>query len=138
MMKAKQKIAIHELLSRAAYYFDMHDISKLESCFTPDANMLVNIADGQTFGPFEGQAAIMGLMSATLANQTDIRRHVICDIFFESEGSKQATVVSTLLLSSAKAGEISLVTSGIYRDIVKKIDGKWLFADRRLDLDMPF
>lgn len=138
MMKAKQKIAIHELLNRAAYYFDMHELSKLESCFTQDANMLVKIADGQTFGPFQGRAAIMELMSATLANQTDTRRHVICNIFFESEDAKQATVVSTLLLSSVEAGAISLVTSGIYRDVVKKIDGKWLFTDRHLDLDMPF
>ena len=137
-MKTKQKIAIQELLSRAAYYFDMHDISKLESCFAEDANMLVNIANGDTFGPFEGRAAIMGLMSGTLAVQTDTRRHVICDIFIETEGNQQATVVSTLLLSSVEAGEISLVTSGVYRDTVIKVAGKWLFANRDLDLDMPF
>ena len=137
-MKARQKIAIQELLSRSAYYFDMHDISNLESCFAEDANMLVNIAGGDTFGPFEGREAIMGLLSGTLAVQTDTRRHVICDIFFESEGKQEATVVSTLLLSSVEAGEISLVTSGIYRDTVKKVDGKWLFANRHLDLDMPF
>ena len=70
-MKTKNKIAIQELLGRSAYYFDMHDISKLESCFAEDANMLVNIADGQTFGPFEGRKAIMELMSGTLATQTD-------------------------------------------------------------------
>ena len=137
-MKTKQKIAIQELLSRAAYYFDMHDISKLESCFAEDANMLVNIANGDTFGPFEGREAIMGLMSGTLAVQTDTRRHVICDMFFESEGNQQATVVSTLLLSSVDAGEIRLVTSGVYRDTVIKVAGKWLFANRDLDLDMPF
>ena len=100
--------------------------------------MLVNIADGQTFGPFEGRDAIMGLMSGTLAAQTDTRRHVICDIFFESEGQQEAVVVSTLLLSSVADGEISLVTSGVYRDVVKKVDGVWLFANRNLDLDMPF
>ena len=137
-MKTKQKIAIHELLSRVAYYFDTRDLDGLKSCFAPDANMLVNIADGQTFGPFEGRDAIMGLMSGTLAAQTDTRRHVICDIFFESEGQQEAVVVSTLLLSSVADGEISLVTSGVYRDVVKKVDGVWLFANRNLDLDMPF
>ena len=137
-MKTKQKIAIHELLGRAAYYFDAHDVEGLKACFSEDANMLVNIADGQTFGPFEGRDAIMGLMSGTLAAQTDTRRHVICDIFFESEGQQEAVVVSTLLLSSVADGEISLVTSGVYRDVVKKVDGVWLFANRNLDLDMPF
>lgn len=137
-MKAKQKFAIHELLNRAAYYFDMHDTDGLKSCFTEDANMLVNIADGQSFGPFEGCDAIMELMSGTLAVQTDTRRHIICNIFFESEGEDQAVVVSTLVVSSVESGEISLVTSGVYRDGVKYESGSWKIADRHLDLDMPF
>jgi hypothetical protein len=137
-MKTKQKLAIHELLSRAAYYFDLHDVENLQNCFTEDANMLVNIAGGDTFGPFEGRDAIMGLMSGTLDAQTDTRRHIICDFFFESEGKKDAVVVSTLVLTSVENGAISLVTSGVYRDTVKRVDGKWLFTDRLLDLDMPF
>jgi len=137
-MKTKQKIAIHELLGRAAYYFDARDLDGLKSCFSEDASMLVNIADGQTFGPFAGRDAIMELMSGTLAMQTDTRRHVICDIFFESEGDNEALVVSTLLLSSVESGEISLVTSGVYRDTVKMVGGAWKFTHRHLDLDMPF
>ncbi len=137
-MKVKQKSAIHELLNRSAYYFDMHDIDGLKSCFTEDANMLVNIADGQSFGPFEGRDAIMELMSGTLAVQTDTRRHIICNIFFESEGEDQAVVVSTVVVSSVESGEISLVTSGVYRDVVKCERGSWQIADRHLDLDMPF
>ena len=137
-MKAQQKFVIHELLNRAAYYFDMHDIDGLKSCFAEDANMLVNIADGQSFGPFEGRDAIMELMSGTLAVQTDTRRHIICNIFFESEGEDHAVVVSTLVVSSVESGEISLVTSGVYRDVVKNESGSWQIADRHLDLDMPF
>ena len=137
-MKAQQKFVIHELLNRAAYYFDMHDIDGLKSCFAEDANMLVNIADGQSFGPFEGRDAIMELMSGTLAVQTDTRRHIICNIFFESEGEDHAVVVSTLVVSSVESGEISLVTSGVYRDLVKNESGSWQIADRHLDLDMPF
>ena len=137
-MKAKQKSAIHELLNRSAYYFDMHDIDSLKSCFTEDANMLVNIADGQSFGPFEGREAIMELMSGTLAVQTDTRRHIICNIFFESEEEDQAVVVSTVVVSSVESGEIGLVTSGVYRDVVKYESGSWQIADRHLDLDMPF
>lgn len=137
-MKVKQKSAIHELLNRSAYYFDMHDIDGLKSCFTEDANMLVNIADGESFGPFEGRDAIMELMSGTLAVQTDTRRHIICNIFFESEGEDQAVVVSTVVVSSVESGEIGLVTSGVYRDVVKYESGSWQIADRHLDLDMPF
>ena len=137
-MKSNQKLAIHELLNRAAYYFDMHDVDGLETCFTEDAGMLVKIADGQTFGPFESRKAIMELMSASLSAQTDTRRHIICNIFFESEDSKEPTVVSTLVVTSAESGKIGLVTGGVYRDVVKKVDGNWLISHRHLDLDMPF
>jgi len=137
-MKAKHKLAIHELMSRAAYYFDLHDTDGLEACFCEDARMLVDIADGETFGPFEGRPAIMELMRGSLEAQKDRRRHIICDVFFESEGKNEATVVSTLVVSSVDNDEMALVTSGVYRDLVRKVGSDWLIADRHVDLDRMF
>ncbi len=137
-MKAKHKLAIHELMSRAAYYFDLHDTDGLEACFCEDAKMLVNIAGGETFGPFDGRDSIMELMRGSLDAQKDRRRHIICDVFFESEGNNEATVVSTLVVSSVDNDEITLVTSGVYRDLVRKVGSDWLIADRHVDLDRMF
>ena len=137
-MDALQKIEIHELLSRAAYSFDEHDYEMLEACFAKDANMLVKIADGQVFGPFEGREAIMGLLTATLESQTDTRRHIISNFIFESVGEDSATVISQIVLASAENGEIKLVTSGIYRDVVTLIDGDWKISDRLLNLELGF
>jgi len=137
-VKAKHKLAIHELMSRAAYYFDLHDTDGLEACFCEDARMLVNIAGGETFGPFEGRNSIMELMRGSLEAQKDRRRHIICDVFFESEDDNEATVVSTLVVSSVDNDEISLVTSGVYRDLVRKVGSDWLIADRHVDLDRMF
>ncbi len=137
-MKAKHKLAIHELMSRAAYYFDAHDTDRLEACFCEDARMLVDIADGQTFGPFEGRDSIMELMRGSLEMQKDKRRHIICDVFFESEDNNEATVVSTLVVSSVENDEMTLVTSGVYRDLVRKVGSDWLIADRHVDLDRMF
>lgn len=137
-VKTRQKLAIHELLSRAAYYFDVRDLDRLADCFCEDAKMLVKIDQGDTFGPFEGRDSIMELMRGTLEMQKDKRRHIICDIFFESEHQNRATVVSTVVVTSVENGEISLVTSGLYRDYVRKIGPDWLIADRYLDLDRQF
>jgi hypothetical protein len=126
-------------MSRAAYCFDERDLDTLEQCFTPDATMLVNIAEGsQTFGPFEGREAIMGLLRGALDAQTDMRRHIISNFFFEAEGSDTATCVSQIVLVAAENGEIKLITSGIYRDVVRKTDGNWQIADRLLDLELGF
>ncbi len=85
-MKSSDELAIHELLSRAAYCFDERKLDVLEQCFTVDASMLVNITGSGEVGPFEGREAILQLMSDTLAAQTDVRRHVISNFFFEAEG----------------------------------------------------
>jgi len=137
-MEALDKLEIHELLSRAAWAFDQHDIPMLTACFADDATMLVNIADGSVFGPFEGREAIMGLMTATLQSQTDTRRHIISNFVFTEEADSEATVVSQIVLASTENGEIKLVTSGIYRDAVRNNSGRWQIADRELDLELGF
>jgi 3-phenylpropionate/cinnamic acid dioxygenase small subunit len=137
-MKAEDKLAIHELLGRAAYAFDERKMTMLEQCFTADAAMQVNIAGVGPVGPFEGREAIMQLMADTLATQTDTRRHVISNMFFESEGDAAATVVSQLAVFSVENGAINVIISGVYRDEVNKSDPGWQISNRHLDLDLPF
>ena len=137
-MKSADKLAIHELLSRAAYSFDERQLDVLEQCYTADASMLVDITGVGEVGPFQGREAIMQLVSDTLAAQTDVRRHVISNFFFESEEKKAARVVSSLVVFAVENGEINVIISGIYRDDVAKENGEWRIAQRRLDLDLPF
>jgi len=137
-MKSSDKFAIHELLNRAAYSFDERQMEMLEQCFTANASMLVDITGVGEVGPFEGREAIMQLMADTLAAQTDVRRHVISNFFFESEKKKSARVVSSVVVFSVENGEINVIISGIYRDDVARKDGEWRIAHRRLDLDLPF
>jgi len=137
-VKTEHKLAIYELLNRAAYYFDVRDTDRLEACFLEDAQMLVEIDGGDTYGPFDGRGAIMELMRGTLEAQKDKRRHIICDVFFDAEDDNEATVVSTLVVTSVDNDAMSLVTSGVYRDVVRRTDSGWLIADRHLGLDRGF
>ena len=91
---------------RAAYAFDERKLDMLEQCYNADASMLVNITGVGEVGPFEGREAILQLVADTLASQTDVRRHVISNFFFESEGKKAARVVfPTLLFLRWKMGK---------------------------------
>jgi 3-phenylpropionate/cinnamic acid dioxygenase small subunit len=137
-MKASSKLKIQELLSRAAYYFDERKLKALEACFAPNATMLVNITGVGEVGPFNGREAIMQLMSQTLESQTDVRRHVVSNFFFEAEDKKAATVVSNLVVTAVEDGKIDVIISGVYRDDVVRKSGVWRIANRRLDLDLPF
>ena len=137
-MKSSDKFAIHELLSRAAYAFDERQLDVLEQCYTIDASMLIDITGVGEVGPFEGREAIMQLIADTLAAQTDVRRHVVSNFFFESEKKKAGRVVSNLVVFAVENGEINVIISGVYRDDVVRKDGAWRIKHRRLDLDLPF
>lgn len=137
-MKSSDTLKIQELLNRAAYCFDERRLEELADCFAADARMLVGIAGVGEVGPFEGREAIMKLMSDTLASQTDVRRHVISNFFFEAEDKKAATVCSNVVVFSVENGAIRAITSGIYRDDVVRRKGVWRIRNRHLDLDLPF
>jgi hypothetical protein len=83
-LDAKDKLAIHELFARASYGLDERDLDMLAQSFAADAEMTLCIAAGDLIGPFFGQDSIMKLMRDSMDTQTDKRRHVISNIFFES------------------------------------------------------
>ena len=136
-LSAEQKLLINELLARWAYAYDERDEAMLAACFTEDASFSMRIAGGDLVGPFEGREAIMGLMTGAMSEQTDVRRHVISNIFFENEG-EQPKVISNLTLMATENGAIQLLAAGVYRDIVINQSGIWRIASRHLDLDKPY
>ena len=137
MISVEEKLAIHELLSRAAYAYDERDVPMLENCFSPAASFSMRIAGGDLVGPFEGRESIMGLMTGSMAEQTDVRRHVISNIFFE-EHDGQLQVISNLTLFATENGEINLLSAGVYRDTVVQENGQWCIANRHLELDKGY
>ena len=133
-MDVATNLAIRELLSRAAYALDVRDMEMLEACFSPDAVMELQITGMADEMLFEGRDNIMGLMRQSAEEQTDQRRHITTNVFFESDSQ----VVSNLTLTAVENGQIRLVTSGYYKDTVKQEATNWVIAKRRIELDMPY
>ena len=133
----EEKLEIHELLSRAAYAYDERQIGVLEKCFAEQANFSMRIAGGGLIGPFESKSGIMSLMTESMAEQTDVRRHVISNIFFDVADDK-TVVISNLTLMATENESIQLLSSGVYRDHVMKENGQWCIANRYLELDKPY
>ena len=136
-LSVQDKLAIQELLSRSAYGFDEQQLDMLEACFTEDAVFSIRIAGGDLMGPFVGREAIMDLYRNSIESQTDVRRHVVSNIFFESEDG-DPVVISNLTLMATEKGEIKLLTAGIYRDTIRITAEGWRLLNRHLDLDRPY
>lgn len=137
-MKAEEKLAIHEVLNKAAYGYDQREVEMLADCFAEDAVMTMRVAGGELLGPYEGSNAIMGLMTRSMERQTDKRLHEISNIFFETEDEESATVLSSLVLFATENGTANLLSTGIYRDEVVKVGSSWKIKKRHLDLELPF
>jgi hypothetical protein len=133
----EQKLAIHELLGRAAYAYDERNLPLLTACFASGAIVTMRIAGGDLIGPFEGRDAVMGLMSGSMDEQTDVRRHVISNLFFD-ESAEVTTVVSNLTLVATENGKIELLTAGVYRDEVVEEEGAWRVSRRHIELDKAY
>ncbi len=137
-LSIEQKLAIHELLSRSAYGLDVRDVDLLASTFAESANFSMRIGGGDLVGPFETRTGIMKLMTDSMEEQTDQRRHLVSNIFFDGEEGGHPVVVSNLTLIATENGEIALISAGVYRDTVCYEDGEWRILNRYLELDKPY
>ncbi|HAN27867.1 MAG TPA: nuclear transport factor 2 family protein [Haliea salexigens] len=142
-LELADKLAIHELLSRAAYALDERDLEMLAASFALDARFSMRIAGGELAGPFHSREGIMDLMTGAMAQQTDKRRHVVSNIFFpdephdDSEG-EGIPVISNLTLFATEDGAIALLSAGVYHDRVVQREGRWELVSRHLELDKSY
>lgn len=142
-MSAAEKWAIHELLSRSALALDERDVPALEATFAKNAVLSIIIGSGEQrtkAAPvtFDGRTAIMDLMTGSMAEQSDLRRHVISNVFFESLSKNDARAVSYLQIYSIENGGVRCVSTGLYRDRVVRKKSGWKIAERLIDLDLPY
>ena len=137
-ISAEDRLAIHELLARSAYGYDHPDIVMLTNCFSEDAKLTLRIADGDIIGPFEPRYGIMKLITDSMAEQTDKRRHVISNIFLKESNNNHVTVISNLTLLATEDNHTSVISAGVYHDLVASMDGEWKIVERHLDLDKAY
>ncbi len=136
-LTVEDKLAINDLMSRAAYAFDVQDLDMLEACFTEDAEFGMQIAGGDPVGPFVGRAAIMKLFEDSIAVQTDVRKHVVSNLFFDESG-EHPKATSNLTLVSTEHGETTVLTAGFYRDTLTYSDNEWRIVHRFIELDKAY
>jgi 3-phenylpropionate/cinnamic acid dioxygenase small subunit len=131
-------LAIHELLARSAYALDEREVEMLADCFAEEATLTLRIAGGDLVGPFEGRAGIMKLMTDSMAEQSDQRRHVVSNVFVTAQARDGAEVTSNLTLLSVKDGRLDTVSCGLYRDRVIRQNDRWRLMVRHIELDLPY
>lgn len=131
------KQAITELLNHGAVAYDAGDVDFLTDMFVEDGVFTIRIQDNDP-STFEGRDAIRSLYAGSLESQDDQRRHVIANLYFESETDDSARAVSYLVLLTVKGGSLTVLSTGVYTDDVVSDGGSWRLKKRLLELDLPY
>jgi hypothetical protein len=125
---------IEQLFATYAWAMDARSFDLFDDVFTTDASFVVSIAGGDTYGPFEGRAAVADFIGSTTQEQTDQRRHAILNV--RTEGADRATAL--LSLHVVDNGVLTVKSCGVYTVELGEEDGATKFSSMDLALDLGF
>lgn len=129
----EDKHAIEELIARYNQSLDGGDYAQWVACWADDA-----VLDG--IGKLlTGKAQIQAFADqyeSTTRSRINGLKHYTVNILYTVTGDK-ATSSSYLQLVSATDKGVKIIFTGRYEDDLKRVNGQWQFARRKLHQDMP-
>jgi 3-phenylpropionate/cinnamic acid dioxygenase small subunit len=130
ILEAKEEI--RELMTRYCHTLDFGNKEEWLDCFLEEA-----IWDNPFFGRHEGKAALTKLVEDYHTSlQSFPHRHFVTNVDINVDiDSGKATCKSYWLYTRAKDGKFKLLCTGQYVDQIEKVDGRWLFKERKAPID---
>lgn len=137
--RAEDRWLIADALGRYTWGYDEGDFELLGEAFTEDAVARGRVANTDIgWGPMQGRAEIVKVLSDIRATQTDQRRHTISNLLYDELTEHTARVRCMLVLIATEHGEPRLVAGGWYRCRMVKQGALWRIAEQDALLDSPF
>jgi hypothetical protein len=126
--------SVRQTLSDYTAATDRFDLHALAQCFAPEG--ILEFSGGS--GPLAGPAAIEAGLGAAMARELDPDRptpshvrHHVSSIRFGQVARDRVEVSSYFAVHT----DVGLDHWGRYRDVLVPVDGRWLFAHRRIGVD---
>ncbi|HKN00146.1 MAG TPA: nuclear transport factor 2 family protein [Candidatus Binataceae bacterium] len=126
----EDRLDIHDLYARYASAIDNAEYDDWLACFTEDG-----VFESSRFGKHSGQE---GLRKFTRIYRDSLGGaqvlHVITNVHFKIEA--EAGMGSCYLVYyHCKDGRVQQAAAGRYKDTLRKVNGQWHFASRKVSLD---
>jgi ketosteroid isomerase-like protein len=129
----EDKHAIEELIARYNQSLDGGDYAQWVACWADDA-----VLDG--IGKLlTGKAQIQAFADqyeSTTRSRINALKHYTVNILSTVTGDKATSSSYLQLLSTTDKG-VKIIFTGRYEDDLKRVNGQWQFARRKLHQDMP-
>jgi len=125
--RVEARLDLRELVSVYCMACDDRDIARVRSLFTPDG--VFRNGDGSVF--HHGQDAIEAMFLAS-QDMMKLTYHWIHDHILDFESRDRASGIALGHVEANRNGT-SVIGGLRYHDRYRRIDGTWLFAERRLE-----
>lgn len=123
----EDKEEIRDLITRYCLSIDAGRYDEWVECFMADG-----VFDSPILGRWQGKTALRQFTEKYRAWTGAAQpRHCVMNVLIHVDGN-QATSECYLLMTHAAEGKTELIISGRYEDKLEKIDGKWLFKERKV------
>jgi len=134
---ARDRAEIEDLMARYLFALDYNDLDTFIATFTDDA--VFDFARGRIEGKDAILAAVKGFKAriGELYQDEDgnpaVLRHVLAHAAIRVEGDRAWTRAQWFEMANDGPGKsLKMGTFGIYEDQLRKVDGRWLFSERRI------
>ncbi len=126
--------AIQQLMNRYVDYTDRHDFAALVECFTETGEFV------GAYGSWVVRTEWPELaeLAATRAAEHGYSRHFVTNIMIEGGADPDAATARSFVLVTTRnaASHVWHITlTGVYEDELVRVDGRWVFASRRVRVD---
>jgi uncharacterized protein (TIGR02246 family) len=127
---------IRQLLARYNFAVDLGDLEGWADCFTPEGVFLCTPEGGPLTGRHTGRDALVAYAAKHYEINQGRARHWNWNLVIAGDGGS-ATMRCYLGAYAAMTDEspAKLRVTGIYRDKLAKVDGRWLFSERHIHVD---
>ena len=144
-LSAQEYAEIHNLYAYYNLSSDMDAPEEYASCFTDDGLLLVHglVLSGKSFVKGPGDFKVRGRQDLTTFKRNDragragrYRRHWNGSIFLQKLDGETVRGRCYLQAFNGDPGSLPvLAQTGVYVDVIVKVNGAWMFASRTLTID---
>lgn len=134
---ARDRAEIEDLMARYLFALDYNDLDTFIATFTDDA--VFDFARGRISGKANILEAVKGFKAriGELYKDEDgnpaVLRHVLAHAAVRVEGDRAWTRSQWFEMANDGPGKsLKMGTFGIYEDQLRRVDGRWLFSERRI------
>jgi 3-phenylpropionate/cinnamic acid dioxygenase small subunit len=131
LSEIEDRLKIHDLFARYMRSVDNWDEAELYACFTEDGVLESPIVGGRFVGRV-GQRQFM--INGRKMGEGRKTRHLFTNLEVELNGDR-ANARAYLVVNSTKDGKTTIFGTGHYECQLRKVDGRWLFSDRKVFVD---